>query len=109
MKANFQISPRILDHLGVSAYTSLHKCLAELASNCYDADAENVWITLPENFTEGSEIIIRDDGNGMTPEIIKEKYLYVGYDRRNKGGETSEVKNRYVIGNKGLDIREYFR
>lgn len=102
MKANFQISPRILDHLGVSAYTSLHKCLAELASNCYDADAENVWITLPEEFVEGSEIIIYDDGNGMTPEIIKEKYLYVGYNRRSEGGQKSEKKERFVIGNKGI-------
>ena len=102
MKANFQVSPRILDHLGVSAYTSLHKCLAELASNCYDADAENVWITLPKDFTDGSEIVIKDDGNGMTPEIIKEKYLYVGYNRRNEGGQKSEFKERYVIGNKGI-------
>jgi len=102
MEANFQISPRILDHLGVSAYTSLHKCLAELASNCYDADAENVNITLPENFLEASEIIIKDDGNGMTPEIIKDKYLYVGYNRRNEGGQKSEFKKRYVIGNKGI-------
>jgi ribosomal protein S18 acetylase RimI-like enzyme len=35
MEATFKISPKILEHLGVSAYTSLKKCLAELCSNCY--------------------------------------------------------------------------
>ena len=102
MNASFQISPRILDHLGVSAYTSLHKCLAELASNCYDADAENVRITLPPHFGQGARIVLEDDGVGMTPKIIKDKYLYVGYNRRHEDGETTEDKQRDVIGNKGI-------
>jgi len=66
MIVNFKISPKILDHLGVSAYTSLKKCLAELCSNSYDADAENIFITLPEKYSSDSKIIIKDDGYGMT-------------------------------------------
>ncbi len=102
MIVNFKISPRILDHLGVSAYTSLKKCLAELCSNCYDADAENIFINLPDTYTSESKIIIKDDGNGMTPDDIKEKYLFIGYNRRTIKGEESENKRRPIIGNKGI-------
>lgn len=77
---------RILDYLGVLVYISFYKCLVELVSNCYDVDVENVWIMFLEEFVEGFEIIIYDDGNGMILEIIKEKYLYVGYNRRSEGG-----------------------
>ena len=82
METHFKISPRILEHLGVSAYTSLKKCLAELCSNCYDADSENIIISLPESFEKEKQIIIEDDGIGMTPEDIRDKYLFIGYNRR---------------------------
>jgi hypothetical protein len=35
IEASFSVSPRILDHLGIAAYNSLRKCLAELAANSY--------------------------------------------------------------------------
>jgi hypothetical protein len=101
MEASFKISPRILDHLGVAAYTSLKKCLAELCSNCYDADANNVWITLPEKFDKDSEIVIKDDGGGMSPEDLKERYLFIGFNRR-ENGDLTKKKKRPVIGNKGI-------
>lgn len=103
MESNFKISPRILEHLGVSAYTSLNKCLAELCSNCYDADAENIHISLPDSFIADNYIEIRDDGLGMTPEDITDKYLFIGYNRRKvNGSEKSPIKRRFVIGNKGI-------
>ena len=71
MESNFKISPRILEHLGVSAYTSLKKCLAELCSNCYDADAEHIDIILPDNFKGNATIIIKDDGIGMYKHIFQ--------------------------------------
>jgi hypothetical protein len=46
-KAEFVLSPRILDHLGIAAYNSVRKCLGELVANSYDADAREVRITLP--------------------------------------------------------------
>ena len=102
MEAKFLISPRILDLLGVAAYTSLQKCLAELCSNCYDADAENIWITLPTTYTKNSKIIIRDDGIGMDIKDIRERYLFIGYNRRDSDGEKTALRKRQVIGNKGI-------
>ncbi|MGD1889420.1 MAG: ATP-binding protein [Cyclobacteriaceae bacterium] len=103
MESNFRISPRILEHLGVSAYTSLKKCLAELCSNCYDADAEHIEITLPDDFQGNASIIIKDDGIGMSSKDIEEKYLFIGYNRREvNDNDKSFRKNRPVIGNKGI-------
>ena len=103
MESNFKISPRILEHLGVSAYTSLKKCLAELCSNCYDADAEEIEIQLPENFKSNEIIVINDDGVGMSPIDIREKYLFIGYNRREiNDSDVSPNKKRPVIGNKGI-------
>ena len=101
MESKFKISPRILDHLGVAAYTSLKKCLAELCSNSYDADANNIWIELPAIFNSESKIIIRDDGNGMSADDLDKKYLFIGYDRR-EHGDLSPKKQRLIIGNKGI-------
>lgn len=103
MESTFKISPRILEHLGVSAYTSLNKCLAELCSNCYDADAETVKISLPNLFSKDTEIVISDDGIGMSPDDIRDKYLFIGNNRREENrDEFSTKKKRPVIGNKGI-------
>lgn len=98
--ANIKISPRILDHLGISAYNSLKKCLAELCSNSYDADATEVRISLPDTINNSSLIYLDDNGIGISKEELKEKYLYIGYNRRSDGEQTN--KGRYVIGSKGI-------
>lgn len=100
MKAEFIFSPRILEHLGISAYNSVRKCLAELVANSYDADAHHVRISLPDVIDENARITLTDDGTGMSTENLKAKFLYVGHDRR-KDGERTE-SDRLVIGSKGI-------
>jgi hypothetical protein len=99
-KAKIKFSPRILDHLGISAYNSLKKCLAELCTNSYDADASEVKIVLPDIINDSSVIYIEDNGHGISKDELKEKYLYIGYNRRNDGEKTK--KGRDVIGSKGI-------
>src|SRR4030095_15784697 len=99
-KASFRFSPRILDHLGISAYNSVQKCLSELGANAFDADADTLRITLPDAVDEASLIEIVDDGVGMSFEDITEKFLFVGLNRRNAGQRTP--KRRLVIGSKGI-------
>jgi len=65
--AHFGFSPRILDHLGISAYNSVQKCLSELAANSHDADATEVHISLPDTLGEDAVIEIADNGVGMSP------------------------------------------
>lgn len=100
IEASFSVSPRILDHLGVAAYNSLRKCLAELAANSYDADATSVSISLPDAISDAALIDIEDNGIGMTEIDVRESYLFIGRDRR-KGGDRSKT-GRLVIGSKGI-------
>ena len=99
-KAGFRFSPRILDHLGISAYNSVQKCLSELGANAYDADADKLTITLPDALDDSSLIEIEDTGVGMSYQDITEKFLFVGLNRRADGQRTA--KGRLVIGSKGI-------
>jgi hypothetical protein len=95
-----KISPRLLEHLGISAYNSVQKCLAELVANSYDADAESVTISLPDIIDENAVIEIEDNGTGMSSGDLNDKYLFVGWNRREAGQKTE--KGRLLIGSKGI-------
>jgi hypothetical protein len=100
-QARFGFSPRILDHLGISAYNSVQKCLSELAANSYDADATEVRISLPDALGEDAVIELVDNGVGMSPAEIEQKFLFIGRNRREEGQRTT-IKNRLLIGSKGI-------
>ena len=100
IKAEFTFSPRILEHLGISAYNSVRKCLAELVANSYDADANHVTVSIPDVIDESAAITLTDDGVGMSTEDLKSKFLRIGRDRRKDGDRTES--GRLVIGSKGI-------
>ena len=96
-------SGRIIDHLGIQMYQSPVAAIAELVANAWDADADRVTITLPQSITETSEIIIGDDGIGMTFDECQQRFLNVGRSRRgNMGSERSPFKRRRILGRKGI-------
>jgi len=83
----------LVEQLGAQLYPSVTATVAELISNAWDADAENVWITIAFNdeWDDDSEIVVLDDGNGMTRGLAQETYLIVGRKRRlSKFGDKSE-------------------
>lgn len=93
---------RIIDHLGIQMYQSPVAAIAELIANAWDADAEEVSVALPAELGPEAEIAIRDNGVGMTFEDCQERYLKVGYDRRQRDGGTSLEKKRPLLGRKGI-------
>jgi len=95
-----RFSPRILDHLGLSAYNSVQKSVAEIVANSYDADATEVKVTLPDAMDEMAVTEIRDNGSGMSAEEVIQKFLFVGRNKREDGQRTQ--KERLVIGSKGI-------
>lgn len=98
-----QVQMTVIDHLGIQLYSHLAPVICELIANSWDADANNVWVSVPEvAVDESSEIVIRDDGEGMTFQEINEYYLQIGRNRRKNLGKDKTKGGRKVIGRKGL-------
>lgn len=98
--ANFHVDPRLTVLLG-EGYRTTELALKELVDNAWDADADNVWITLPEPLTQ-DPIIIKDDGCGMTDKEVSSEYLFIANDRRLRKGELTSKNRRKVKGRKGI-------
>lgn len=97
-----RFDPQTINHLGLRMYSTLPPALAEIVSNSYDADAENVTITLSEEDGTPIEIKIEDDGIGLSFDEIQNKFLVIGRNRRTEGDEPSVKFNRLPTGKKGL-------
>lgn len=89
----------VLDHLGINLYSNIAAVLTEAVANAWDADAEKVDIRLDP---DAKWIEIGDDGVGMSIEDMNEKYLRVGYRRREDADGRVTAKGRPVMGRKGL-------
>lgn len=97
----FNVDVNVINHLGVGLYSSTPAALTELVANAWDADANEVSITVdPSNHT----IVIEDDGHGMSADDIQKKFLKVGYSRRvnSKNKNRSDSGLRTVMGRKGI-------
>jgi hypothetical protein len=98
--AFFKVDPRLAALLG-ETYRSSELAIKELVDNSWDADAENVWITLPA-IVSGEPIIVRDDGTGMTEQEVRSEYLSVARDRTSAKGEFTSHYKRPVKGRRGI-------
>lgn len=96
----FQVDSRLATLLS-QEYSSSEKALKELVDNAWDADAENVAVTLPSPMS-AMPIVIIDDGSGMTEEELRRHYLFIAADRRSHRGERTSGKNRQIKGRKGI-------
>ena len=92
------ISLRILDHLGLNLYSNTPAVISEVIANAWDADATRAEITIDTN---SQTITITDNGHGMDLEEINNRYLLVGYRRREEQGSLTP-KGRKPMGRKGI-------
>ena len=93
-----KISLNVLEHLGINLYSNVPAVLSEVVANSWDADAKRVDVQFRR---ENDEIVIQDDGVGMTHSQINQRFLLVGYRRRdNQPGTTP--KGRNPMGRKGI-------
>ena len=95
----------LVEQLGAQMYPSATATVAELISNAWDADADNVWIKIPldREWRADDKIVVLDDGNGMTEDQAQAAYLQVGRKRRVVlNTDRSENRNRKLHGRKGL-------
>ena len=95
-----------IKHLGVKMYSTLPPVIGELVANAWDANATKVEITIPETRIneQTSEIVIADNGDGMSDEEVRDKYLIIGRDRREEEqcDKTLEPYFRKIMGRKGI-------
>src|SRR5260370_34950603 len=85
-------------------YSTLPPVVGEIVANSWDADAKWVKIAIPTGpMSAGSEIILTDNGNGMSDSDIRNAYVVVGRDRRKEEDKDTTPKfGRKVMGRKGI-------
>ena len=93
---------RIIASLGIQMYQSPVAAIAELIANSWDADATEVKINLPDDLGDVAEIIVSDDGIGMSFAECQSHYLNVGRDRRVDEGRSTTRGGRPCLGRKGI-------
>ena len=102
------VAGQLFNHLGLQMYAGAVPAISEFISNAYDAMAKNVRITIPigRPIQPTDQIIIEDDGHGMSYDECNLFYLHVGRDRRSsQSGWTKEYNGlgpRKVQGRKGI-------
>jgi len=96
-KLDFQIAFGAVKHFGRNLYTTNPPAIAELVANAWDAYANECKI-----FFNNNDLLIFDDGIGMTDEELQERYAKSGYmkdlDVRIPDGFTK----RPYMGKKGI-------
>lgn len=95
-KFQMSINLQVLNHLGLNLYSNTSAVLSEVVANAWDADATKVEIEI-----NSDSISITDDGVGMNLHDINNKYLTVGYQKRNESGFSPKF-HRAVMGRKGI-------
>ncbi len=92
------ISLNVLNHLGIGLYSNVPAVLSEVVANAWDADASVVDIRISR---ELGEICIFDDGTGMNLEDVNDRYLTVGYRKRDEITGLTPGR-RHPMGRKGI-------
>lgn len=95
------LSLNVLNHLGLNLYSNVPAVLSEAVANAWDADAEHVEVDI---LPEKDRIEIVDDGHGMDEHDVNNRFLRVGYRRREDKDRSNLTPkhNRPVMGRKGI-------
>lgn len=113
-EAALSTDEKVLARVTDGIYRQPASALRELISNAYDADAENVEIQT--DVPRFSNMIIRDDGNGMSVESLTNLIYHIGGSVKNNSSRRvtgitdnqdvtrSPLKKRKLIGKIGIGL-----
>lgn len=99
----FKIRPagRHILTIGRDLIQNPYAAIIELVKNAYDADATKVSVTIKKNENNKTvEILIEDDGIGMTRDVVVNRWMVPSTDCKQKSHTTSS--GRTVQGRKGI-------
>lgn len=94
---DFQIAFGAVKHFGRNLYTTNPPAIAELIANTWDAYASKCDI-----ITEKNNMIIIDNGIGMTDNEFKERYAKSGYEKDTDVRIPEDKVERPYMGQKGI-------
>lgn len=97
----FSVEASLIPRLGEESVSDKVLSVIELIKNAYDADCNEVVITLKNFRTGDSEIIIRDNGSGMNLVQLKEGWLRIATSAKYSIEKTPFYK-RKMLGQKGI-------
>ncbi|MFY9826582.1 MAG: ATP-binding protein [Thermoanaerobaculia bacterium] len=100
----FRPRARLLQLLGDELIGNPRLAVFELVKNAYDACAREVVVTLAGLGTDHPRVTVRDDGDGMSLETIRDVWLVPGHDHRKRerrAGVRSHC-GRLPLGEKGV-------
>ncbi len=96
-KIPVKITYRSLELFSEGLYSSTNKAFEELICNSYDAGADKVSISVPDNLTKDDFVWVCDNGKGMNRDEFKDLWL-VGFSKKR-----DDIKgDRHPIGKFGI-------
>lgn len=96
-EVKFQVDTRLVTEiLSRGQYSHIKSIISEYVANAWDADATEVQITIPDDFTS-DPIIIEDNGEGIDLDL----FSVVAMNKQVKNRKRTP-SNRTVIGSKGI-------
>jgi signal transduction histidine kinase len=104
---SFRPKAKLLAIIGRELIRDESVAVSELVKNSYDADATNVKVTLENAFDPNiATIEIRDNGHGMTTEVIQKAWLEpaTSFKREQREGveRGKSPEGRVLLGEKGI-------
>jgi len=97
-KIPFTLGYEALTLLGKGMYSNLWAALSELIANGIDAHARNVYVYIDMSNKSHSTIEILDDGDGMSIDEIRDKYVVIGNNKRDKASDADILMGRKGVG-----------
>ena len=99
-EVGFVFSSRFSQLIGRHLISNPIVAVSELVKNAYDADADNIFVEFHQLLSDNPCLKIIDDGDGMTFNDVKTKWMMVGTD--NKVHTPFTRKGRRKLGEKGI-------
>ena len=99
-KLQFEASAYLQTLIGRELFRTEELAIVELVKNSYDSGATNVNVLIrPKSPRESGEIVVTDDGHGMTVTEFERRFMFAGYSERpSEVGKTERIPT----GEKGI-------